>query len=88
MKVLLENDGEDRCADRGRNEEAVRRVKGEINILQTRKSRKAKWIGHILHRHCLLNHIIEGTIERRVELNTRRGRRRKQLLGDLKDRTG
>ena len=76
------------CADRDRNEEAVQRVKGKINILQTRKSRKANWIGYILLRHCLLKHIIEGKIERRIEVNTRWGRRRKQLLGDLKDRTG
>jgi len=70
------------------NEEAVQRVKGKINILQTRKSRKVNWIGHILRRHCLLKHIIEGKIERKVEVNTRQRRRRKQLLGYLKDRTG
>ena len=75
-------------ADRGRNGEAVQRVKGKINILQTRKSRKTNWIGHILLRHCLLKHIIEGKIERRIEVNIRRGRRHKQLLGYLKDRTG
>jgi hypothetical protein len=32
------------------------------NIL---KKRKANWIGHILHRSCLLNHGIEGKIEKR-----------------------
>jgi hypothetical protein len=41
-----------------------------------------------LRRHLLLKHIIGGQIERRIEVNTRWGKRRKQLLGDLKDRTG
>jgi hypothetical protein len=59
------------CADRGTNEEAIQRVKGKINIIQRRKSRKANQIGHILHRHCLLKHIFEGKIKRRIKLNTR-----------------
>jgi hypothetical protein len=24
---------------------------------------KAEWIGHILHRNCLLKHVIEGKVE-------------------------
>jgi hypothetical protein len=32
---------------------------------------KANWIGHILHRNCLLKHVIEGEIERR-EKKTRK----------------
>jgi hypothetical protein len=24
---------------------------------------KAEWIGHILHRNCLLKHVIEGNVE-------------------------
>jgi hypothetical protein len=56
-------------------------VKEERNILHTIRRRKANWIGHILHRNCLLSHIIEGNI-----IGTRRrGRRRKQLLDDLKE---
>jgi len=27
------------------------------------KIKKAKWICHILHRNCLLKHVIEGRIE-------------------------
>jgi len=30
-------------------------VKEERNILQIIKRRKAKWIGHMLHRNCLLD---------------------------------
>jgi hypothetical protein len=47
------------------------------------RRRKAKWIGHILHRNCLLKHAIEGKLDGRIEMTGRRGRRRKQLLDDL-----
>jgi hypothetical protein len=69
--------------DRVRNE-VLHRVKEERNILQRIKRRKANWIGHILRRNCLLNHVIEGKIEGRIEMTGRRGRRCKQLLEDLK----
>jgi hypothetical protein len=61
------------------------RVKDERNILHTTKRRKASWIGHILRRNCLLKHVIEGKIAGRIEVTRRRGRRRKQLLDDLKE---
>jgi len=48
----------------------------------------ANWIGHILRRNCLLQHVIEGNIKRQIEVTRRRGRRREQLLDDLKDRRG
>jgi len=50
--------------------------------------RKAGWFGHILRRNCLLQQVIEGKIKRRIEVTRRRGRRRKKLLDDLKDRRG
>jgi hypothetical protein len=68
-----------------RNEEVLHRVKEDRNILHTIKRRKANWIGHILHRNCLLKHVIEGKLEGRIEMTGRRGRRRKQLLDDLKE---
>jgi hypothetical protein len=40
---------------------------------------KAKGIGHILHRNCLLQLVVEGKIYE----TRRRGRRRKQLLDYL-----
>jgi hypothetical protein len=49
-------------------------VKKERNILQI-IIRKAKWIGHIFRRNCLLKHIIEGKVEGKTEVNERRGRR-------------
>ena len=41
-------------------------------------------IGHILHRNCLLKHVIERKIGRKLEAKGRGRRRRKQLLNDLK----
>jgi hypothetical protein len=72
--------------DRVRNEEVLHRVKEERNILHTIKRRKANWIVHILRRKCLLKHVIEGKLEGRIEMTRRRGRRRKQLLDDLKEK--
>jgi len=68
--------------DRVKNEEVLHRVKGERNIVHTVNRRKANRIGHILCRSCLLKHVSEGKIEER------RGRRRKQLLDDLKEKRG
>jgi hypothetical protein len=68
-----------------RNEEVLHRVKEERNIVHTIQRKKANWIGHILRRNCLLKHVIEGKLEGRVEMTGRRGRRRKQLLDDLKE---
>jgi hypothetical protein len=63
-------------------------VKEERNILHTVKGRKVNWIRHILRRNCLLNHFIDDTVERRIEVMVRRGRRRKLLLDNLKERKG
>jgi hypothetical protein len=72
--------------NRVRDEEVLHRVKEKRNIVHTIKRRKANWIGHILHRNCLLKHVIEGKLEGRIEMMGRRGRRRKQLLDDLKEK--
>jgi hypothetical protein len=69
-----------------RNEEVLHRVKEERNMLHTIKRRKANWIGHILRRNCLLKHVIEGKLEGRIEKMGRRGRRRKLLLDDVKEK--
>jgi hypothetical protein len=68
--------------DRVRNEEVLQRVK-ENAYPTYKKRRKAK--GHILLRNCLLEHVIEGNIEGKRVVTGRRGRRRKQLLDDLRD---
>ena len=58
-----------------------------INVCEIRK-RKANWIGHILCRNCLLKQVIEGKIKGEMDVTRRRGRRRKKLLDDIKDRRG
>jgi hypothetical protein len=73
-------------ADRVRSEEILPRVKDETNILHKLDKRKAYWIGHILHRNCLLKLVLEGNVEGRIEVTGRRGRRREQLLDDLKEK--
>ena len=72
--------------DHVRTDETLQRVHEVRNILQTIKIRKAKWIGHILRRNCPLKQVIEGKIEERIDVTERRGRRRKQLLDDFKER--
>ena len=64
------------------------RVNEQRNILHEIRKRKANWIGHILRRNCLLKQVIEGKIKGEMEVVRRRGRRRKKLLDDLKDRRG
>jgi hypothetical protein len=49
---------------------------------------KANWIGHNLRRKFFLKHVIEGMIEERIDVMGKLGRRRKQLLGDLKKTRG
>jgi len=41
-----------------------------------------------LRRNCLLKRVIEGKIKGGIEVTGRRGRRRRKLLDDLKDRGG
>jgi len=74
--------------DHVRNEEVLVRVNKQRNILEEIRKRKANWIGHILRRNCLLKQVIEGKITGEMEVVRSRGRRRKKLLDDLKDRRG
>ena len=71
-----------------RNEDVLLRINEQRNILHVIRKRKANWIGHILHRNCLLKQVIEGKIKGEMEVTRRRGRRLKKLLDDLKDRRG
>jgi hypothetical protein len=74
--------------DRVRNEEVLLRVKEQRNILHEIRKRKANWIGHILHRNCLLQRVIEGKIKGGIEVAGRRGRKHRKLLDDLKEKRG
>ena len=74
--------------DHVRNEKVLLRVKEQRNILHEISKRKANGIGHILRRNCLLQRVIEGKIKGGIEVTGRRGRRRRRLLDDLKERRG
>ena len=71
-----------------RNEDVLLRVKEQRNILHEIRKLKANWIGHILHRNCLLQRVTEGKIQGGMEVTGRQGRRRRKLLDDLKERGG
>ena len=49
--------------DHVRNEEVLLTVKEKRNILHEINIWKANWIGHILHRNCLLQQVIEGKLK-------------------------
>ena len=74
--------------ERVRNEEVLLTVKEHGDILHEINKRNANWIGHILRRNCILQRVIEGMIKGGIEVTGRRGRRRRKLLDDLKERTG
>jgi hypothetical protein len=71
-----------------RYEEVLLRVKEQKNILSEISKRKANWIGHILSRNYLLKRGFKGKIIGSIEVTGRRGRRRRKLLDDLKNRRG
>jgi len=72
------------CQLHEKNDEMLNTGNGERNILHTINRGKANWIGHI--RNYLLKHVIDGKIEGRIEVTGRRGRRREQLLDDVKEK--
>ena len=74
--------------DHVRNEEVLLRVMEQRNILPEIRKRKANWFGHILRRNCLLQQFIEEKIKEGIEVTGRQGRRRRELLEDLKEGRG
>jgi hypothetical protein len=64
--------------DHVRTEEVLLKVEEQRNILREINKRKAKWIGHILRRNCLLLQVTEGKITGGIEVTGGRGRRRRK----------
>ena len=54
---------------------------GSITLLNNIPRRKVHWIGNVLRRKCLLYDVIEGRMTEVKEI----GRRRTQLLDDLRE---
>ena len=71
-----------------RNEDVLLRVKEQRNSLHEIRKRKAKWIGHIVRRNCLLQRVIKERHRGGIEVTGRQGRKRTKLLDDLKERRG
>jgi hypothetical protein len=46
------------------------------------------WIGPMLSSNCLLEHVVKGKIKGIKDVRGRQIRRRKQLLGDVKEKRG
>jgi hypothetical protein len=74
--------------DHVRFEEVLLRVKEQRSILHKIKKRMANRIGHILRRNCLLQQVTQGKIKGGIEVTGIRGRRRRKLPHDLKERKG
>jgi hypothetical protein len=66
--------------------EVVRRVNEDWNVLYTTRRRKTKWIGHVLRSKLLLKNLVEEKIKRRIKVMGRRERGSKQLLDDFQKR--
>jgi len=75
-------------SDRPCEKWSVTKSQGGEGYSKIMKRNKANLIGHILCRNCLLKDVVEGKIERRIEVTRRRGRRCKQLLDHLKETWG
>ena len=85
---MLEKDGEDQLDRSCEKRRSVIIVNEQGNILHEIRKRKANWIGRILRRNCLLKQVIEGKINGELEVTRRRGKKRRKLLDDLKDKRG
>ncbi|KAJ4440039.1 hypothetical protein ANN_08170 [Periplaneta americana] len=66
--------------DRIRNEAVLERVDEERMMLKLIRKRKRNWLGHWLRRNCLL----KDALERMVNGRRVRGRRRYQMIDDIK----
>ena len=79
---MLEENGEDKRSEKVTNEQVLHRIGEKRTLLNNVLRREANWIGHILRRNCLLHDVIEGHMTEVKGV----GRRRTQLLGDLRNR--
>ena len=80
--MVLEKNEKTKWSEKETNEQALERVGEKRTLLNNILCRKAIWIGHILKINCLLHDVIEEqmTVVKGV------GRRRIQILDDLRNR--
>ena len=53
----------------------ITQIQGEKKYPTYNKKKKANCIGQILHRNCLVKHVIKGKAEKRIEMMGRQGRK-------------
>jgi len=82
---MLEKDGEDQLDRFSEKWRSIRQSQCGNEQPVHNVNKEAKWIAHILRTNCLLNLNTELKIEGRAEVTGRRGRKRKQILDDLKE---
>jgi hypothetical protein len=63
-------------------------LKVELSYCKYHKIIKVNCTSHKLRRNCSLKYVVEGNKEGRMEVTLRRGRRRKKLHDDLKEKRG
>ena len=71
-----------KCSEKVTNEQVLDRIGEKRTLLKNILRRKANWIDHIMRRNCLLHDAIEGQMTEVKGV----GRRRTQLLDDLRNR--
>ena len=87
LKLVLEKEGDHLYStDRVANDEVSLILKEGRNVLHTINGKTVTSFVHVLRMNCLLKHVVAGKVEGRLEVMGRRGRKRKQLLDDLKKR--
>lgn len=79
---MLENDGEDQSNGSCEKRKSITQNRKRKNVRHTIKRSKANWIGNILYTNCRLKQIAEE----KVQGTKRPGRRRKQLVSDVKEK--
>jgi hypothetical protein len=68
QNVVLKKDGENHLDQSCENEEVFTQSQGQE---YPTNNNKANWIGQILHRTYLLNHVVEGKIDGRIDVMER-----------------
>jgi hypothetical protein len=87
VNVAVEKDGEDQFIRSCKKWKNFEQNQGGKKYPANSKQLNVSWIGRNLCRDCLLEHVMKGNMEWRVEVTGRRRRRRKHLLHDLKRKT-
>ena len=80
--MVLEENGKIKWSEKVTNERVLGRIGERRTLINNILRRKANWVGHIARRNYLLHDAIEGQMTEVKGV----GRRRTQLLDDLRNR--